>query len=203
MECSAGSGFDLGLGFGITIMCNKKSNKKLLSTFIQDYFKCRKILFHTCRLAIYSSLCVYVWGFYQRTVSVHTASRMIIFHHPLSQWSYQCWNTKLKIYDVDIHYSSDCRRHVKLPVIVFNFSLSDIENNYPHSTMNTLHLHRKLLQLLPKDNLIIQPRLNKMALLCLEAYISGLEAAIGTCRDIFGFLRFSAFILTQEQDHFT
>ena len=42
-----------------------------------------------------------------------------------------------------------------------------------------------------------------MALLCLEAYNSGLEAAIGTCRNIFGFLRFSAIILTQEQDHFT
>ena len=40
----------------------------------------------------------------------------------------------------------------------------------------------------------VQPRLNKFVLLCLEAYNSGLEAGIGTCRDIFGFLRFSAFI---------
>ena len=40
----------------------------------------------------------------------------------------------------------------------------------------------------------IQPRLNKFVLLRLEAYNSGLEAGIGTCRDIFGFLRFSAFI---------
>ena len=42
-----------------------------------------------------------------------------------------------------------------------------------------------------------------MVLLRLEAYNSGLEACIGTFRDIFGFLRFSAFIWTQEQDHFT
>ena len=40
----------------------------------------------------------------------------------------------------------------------------------------------------------LQPRLNKFVLLRLEAYKSGLEAGIGTCRDIFGFLRFSAFI---------
>ena len=44
--------------------------------------------------------------------------------------------------------------------------------------------------------------LKKNARLRLEAYISSLEAAIGTCRDIFGFLRFSAFIWAQEQDHF-
>ena len=32
----------------------------------------------------------------------------------------------------------------------------------------------------------------------LEAYNSSLEAVIGACRDIFGFLRFSAFISFQE-----
>ena len=48
------------------------------------------------------------------------------------------------------------------------------------------------------ENVYIQPRLNKMVLLCLEAYNSGLEACIGTCRDIVGFLRFSAFIWAQE-----
>ena len=36
----------------------------------------------------------------------------------------------------------------------------------------------------------VQPRLNKMVLLCLEAYNSSLEAGIVTCRDIFGFLSF-------------
>ena len=41
---------------------------------------------------------------------------------------------------------------------------------------------------------VVQPRLNKFVLLCLVAYISGLEAGIVTCRDIFGFLIFSAFI---------
>ena len=34
----------------------------------------------------------------------------------------------------------------------------------------------------------------KNARLRLEAYNSSFEATIGTCRDIFGFLRFSAFI---------
>ena len=38
LVCSAGSGFDLGFGFGITLMFNKKSNKKLSLTFLQDYF---------------------------------------------------------------------------------------------------------------------------------------------------------------------
>lgn len=35
----SGSGFDLGFGFGITLMFNKKkSYKKLSLTFLQDYF---------------------------------------------------------------------------------------------------------------------------------------------------------------------
>ena len=42
--------------------------------------------------------------------------------------------------------------------------------------------------------LSLQPRLDKFVLLRLKAYNSSLEAAIGTCRTIFGFLRFSAFI---------
>ena len=49
-------------------------------------------------------------------------------------------------------------------------------------------------QLVKNDPGTLQPRLNKMVLLCLEAYNSGLEAGIGTCRDIVGFLRISAFI---------
>ena len=36
--------------------------------------------------------------------------------------------------------------------------------------------------------------LKKNAPLRLEAYNSSMEAAFGTCRDIFGFLRYSAFI---------
>ena len=44
----------------------------------------------------------------------------------------------------------------------------------------------------------LQPRLNKMVLLCSKAYNFSLEAVIGTCRDIFGFLRSSVFIWTQE-----
>ena len=40
--------------------------------------------------------------------------------------------------------------------------------------------------------------LKKNARLRLEAYNSSLEAAVGACRDIFGFLRFSAFIWAQE-----
>ena len=38
----------------------------------------------------------------------------------------------------------------------------------------------------------------KNARLRLETYNSSLEAAVGACRDIFGFPRFSAFILAQE-----
>ena len=49
---------------------------------------------------------------------------------------------------------------------------------------------------------IIQPRLDKFVLLRLKAYNSSLEAAIGTCRTIFGFLRFSALIWAQEVQDF-
>ena len=38
-------------------------------------------------------------------------------------------------------------------------------------------------KILWKNEHLLQPRLNKMVLLCLEAYNSGLEAGIVTCRD--------------------